>query len=387
MENPLDLKIAQRIRRSYPYIKDELRVRVAIESDRDARKLTPDEKGQAAQLILDDITHRFPLPKRGATYSQDEWHQIRVHWVRQCPAYAAVSSRISEWESQLAKEIGARFDACYRGWQAKHPRKNLESAEAAFACELGSVAKKNRTPERLRAMMPLYQRWLGNVVDAISLLSKAELYDPTRDPDDVVNQLRDTHAQYFAEPILKHIFKVPLGSMGSGRITIYDILSGAATAKDVLDNQRKKEEEYQASTRRWVADMSSKIAQVGAALRQWYEEGDTPHLPTLSRRIREVCPGCRIERCVMSGRHTMRFVVRDVGSVSGPYGQFEAAPMLMLATLLLCEKSLKRARGVASQEALWRVINEASEQAVRLLDGDTGEANNEELSTASSAGA
>lgn len=99
MENLPHLKIAQRIRRSYPYIKDELRVRVAIESDRDARKLTPDDKGRAAQLILDDITHRFPLPKRGATYSQDEWYRIRAHWVRQCPAYATVSSRISEWES------------------------------------------------------------------------------------------------------------------------------------------------------------------------------------------------------------------------------------------------------------------------------------------------
>lgn len=386
MENPLDLKIAQRIRRSYPYIKDELRVRVAIESDRDARNLTPDDKGRVTQLILDDITHRFPLPKRGATYSQDEWHRIRVYWVRQCPAYAAVSSRISEWESQLEKEIGARFDACYRGWQAKHPRKNLYSAEAAFGCELGAVARKNRTPERLRAMMPLYQRWLGNVVDALNLLATAELYDPTRDPDEVVNQLRDTHAQYFAEPILKHIFKVPLGSMGNGRITIYDILSGMATAKEVLDNQRQKEEAYQASTRRWVSDMSSKLVQAGEAMRQWYEVGDVPHLPTLSRRIKEACPGCRIERSVISGRHTMRFVVRDVGSVSGPYGHLDDVPALMLATLLLCEKSLKDTGGVASQDALWRVINDASAQSVRLL-GSEGGNDVSELSAASRAGA
>lgn len=271
----------------------------------------------------------------------------------------------------MAKEIGVRFDACYRGWQAKHPRKNLESAEAAFACELGAVAKKSRTPERLRAMMPMYEQWLGNIVDTINILSKTDLYDPARDPDDVVNQLRDTHAQYFAEPILKHLFKVPLGSMGDGRITIYDILDGRATVKDVLEKQRKTEEEYQESTRRWTSNMSSRLIQVGGALRQWYSEGDEPHLPTLSRRIKEACPGCRIERGVTSGRHTMRFVVRDVGSVSGPCGQFDDVPALMLATLLICEESLKNTGGVASQDELWRVINEASAQAVSRL-GDKG---------------
>ncbi len=338
MDEYKHILIARRIRRRLGgQTPGDLRLRVALEADRDGRRLPESTKAAVVSLVRDDAEGRFPLPTRGGCYSRVEWTAIRFQWTKSYPPYRAAAQRIASWERTLRAEIGTqRFAACFRVG-GPHPNSALVSTAESFSHDLGRVAINSRTPTQLRAEAVTFEGWIANVLNATDRLSPPRLYDPRRRPDELVDELRGTSAQFYVEPLLRGVFDIRFGSRVEGEPSFYHVLNGKGTVAQVIEARTQHQAAFEVERRRWALAYSSEALKVAQLLRRWYTDGDDPHLATLNRRLAEHRPGFRFDRVITSGTHALCLSLSGKGFVYGPGTTKRRAAAAMLQMLFLFE--------------------------------------------------